>query len=185
MKKNIVLIRFSSRESGNSSAIINYLTTYYRSESIRNFTVDSTMIRPCDNCGYECLHLDKTCPNLTQFYKTMMDCICSADLVYFVIPNYCGYPCSNYFAFNERSVGYFNLDRALMQKYMNVNKRFIIISNSIGEPFISAMKQQVDGEPDILYLRSDQYAKKSIDGDILDSDAARNDLNDFLNQYSF
>ena len=89
----------------------------------------------------------------------MMDNICQADLAYFIVPNYCGYPCANYFAFNERTVGYFNLKRELMQKYMNVPKRFIMISNTEGSNFANAMKQQVNGEPDILYLKSGKYGK--------------------------
>lgn len=185
MTKSIVLMRFSSRDFGNSAAIAHYLSKYYRLTNIKSFTVDTALVRPCNNCDYECLQPEKTCPNLTDSYKELMDQICSADLVYFIVPNYCGYPCANYFAFNERSVGYFNMDSALLQKYMEVPKRFIVISNSEEQNFIGAMQQQVTAEPDILYLKSSKYGKKSIAGDILDSDAAKADLKAFLESSVF
>ena len=65
-----------------------------------------------------------------------------------IIPNYCGYPCANYFAYNERSVGYFNLDKVLMDKYMNAKKRFIVVSNTEGTNIENALTQQ-SAEPKI------------------------------------
>lgn len=110
----------------------------------------------------------------------MFDAICVAETVFFIVPNYCGFPCANYFAFNERSVGYFNKDRSLMGKYMSVQKRFIIVSNTQGQNFEAAMMQQVNSEPDILYMKTGKYRKKSIDGDMLDSEEAKADLRGFL-----
>lgn len=109
-----------------------------------------------------------------------MDRICRSDLVYFIVPNYCGYPCANYFAFNERSVGYFNLNRNRMDQYMSVPKRFIVVSNTAGDPFRAAMSQQTAKEPDILYLQSSKYHKRSIAGDLLESEAVKADLEAFL-----
>ena len=180
MTKSILLIQFSSRNSGNSSAISKYLTEYYTTETVRSYVMDSHIAGPCGNCDYECLQPGKKCPNLTSAYVEIMDHICNADLVYFIVPSYCGYPCANYYAFNEHSVGYFNMDRVLMKKYMDIPKRFIVISNSEGDNFNSAMQQQVADKPDILYLKSGKYGKKSIAGDILDSEAAKADLNAFL-----
>jgi len=107
-----------------------------------------------------------------------MDKICNSNLVYFIIPNYCGLPSANYFAFNERSVGYFNLDREKTNLYKNIKKRFIIVSNTEG--FDQYMQYQVNNAPDILYLKSGKYGKQSIAGDILDSEDARADLDAFL-----
>ena len=101
-------------------------------------------------------------------------------LVYFIVPNICGYPCANYFAFNERTVGYFNMDREKMARYMNVPKRFIVISNTEG--FEDAMRQQTDEAPQMLYLKSRKYGKSSIAGDLLESDAAKADLDEFLSR---
>ena len=184
MSNSIVLIRFSSREFGNCASVAGEITNYYSNDTVISYTVDGNTVQPCNNCDYECLHPQKLCPNVTDAQKAVMDAICKADLVYFIVPNYCGYPCANYFAFNERTVGYFNLNRELMKKYMEVPKRFVIISNTEGQNFTNAMQQQATGELDILYLKSSKYGKKSTAGDIMDSDAAKADLEAFLQQYS-
>ncbi len=100
------------------------------------------------------------------------------DLLYFVIPNFCDGPCANYYAFNERSVGYFNADTSKLQQYMNVRKWFIVVSNTEG--FETALMQQTAAQPDILYLKSKKYHTQSISGDILVSEAAKADLTAFL-----
>ena len=114
-----------------------------------------------------------------QMIRIMEASPVNSDLVYFIVPNYCGYPCANYFAFNERSVGYFNMDPLRMDRYMSVTKRFIIVSNS-EDHFAEAMQQQTNEIPDILYLRSSKYGKQSIAGDIMDSDEAKAVLEAFL-----
>ena len=108
----------------------------------------------------------------------MMDAIISSRLVYFLVPNYCGFPNANYFGFNERTVGYFGMDREKMNRYLEVPKRFIIVSNTEG--FEAAMHQQTSDDPKILYLKSGKYKKRSIAGDILDAEEARQDLLQFL-----
>jgi len=70
------------------------------------------------------------------------------------------------------------MDRDKMDRYMNVPKRFIIVSNTEG--FEDAMRQQTNETPEILYLKSRAYGKSSIAGDILSSDTARADLDKFL-----
>ena len=144
--------------------------------------MDGASIAPCNGCDYECLTPGKFCPKVTEDYLELMNTVCRSDMVYFVVPNYCGYPCANYFAFNERSVGYFNMDREKMQLYMDVPKRFIVVSNTEG--FEQAMQQQIIGDPEILYLKSGKYGKRSTAGDILDSEAAKADLDAFLSRNS-
>ena len=181
-KKPIVLIRFSSRINGNCQAIANHILEYYGAEQVQSYTVNSTVTDPCGNCDYECLKPNVTCPNISTQQSAIMEAISNASLAYFIIPNYCGYPCANYFAFNEKSVGYFNMDRASMQKYMRVPKRFIIVSNSESKTFVEAMRQQTDVDPDILYLKTGKYQKRSIAGDLMESDEAQADLDEFLDQ---
>ena len=179
-RRNILLIRFSFRESGNCKAIADKINEFYSGEHIVRYTVDTNSVPACSNCDYECLTPDKFCPKHDDAHTKIMDAICNADLVYFIVPNYCGYPCANYFAFNERSVGYFNKDQVLLDKYMAVPKRFIIVSNSESENFVGAMQQQVNGEPEILYLKSAKYGKRSIVGDLMESEATEADLKAFL-----
>ena len=184
MASEIVIIQFSSRISGNCTAISERISEYYVTKNITHFVVDDQVIRPCNGCDYECLQAEKKCPQCNDKQNQIMDAICSADLAYFVIPNYCGFPSANYFAFNERSVGYFDMDRSLMQRYMNVPKRFIVISNTEGENFVNALKQQVSGEPEILYLKTSKYHKRRIAGDMMDAPEANADLDAFLRSHT-
>ncbi len=108
-----------------------------------------------------------------------MEDVLASDITYFIVPNYCGFPCANYFAFNERSVGFFHLDRAQMTNYIEVKKKFILVSNTEGDQFHKAMEQQ-SNSPDTLYLKSSTYQKKSISGDILTSKSAQATLKSFL-----
>ena len=99
--KNIVLIRFSSRDNGNCAAITAQIQQYYKEEMVRSFIADHLVVKPCGNCDYECLQPQRQCPNITVVCTELFYAVCNADLVYYVVPNYCGYPCANYFAFNE------------------------------------------------------------------------------------
>lgn len=117
---------------------------------------------------------------MTDVQKKVMDTICSSDLVYYVVPNYCGLPCANYLAYNERCVGYFNMDRQLTQSYMSIKKAFIIVSNTENDFFVQAMRGQTNQEPEILYLKTGKYGKRSIAGDLMDSEAAAQDLAQFI-----
>ena len=122
MTKNIVLIQFSSREDGNSTKIQRYITKYYNNTNVTSIAISSQNLSTCGNCDYECLKVGEVCPHRNRFLVETMDAIISSDIAYFIIPNYCGFPCANYYAFNERSVGYFNMDRKLLEKYMQVQK---------------------------------------------------------------
>lgn len=179
MSKKVVLIQFSSRQKGNCKAISEVIREFYREDVVQTYIVDACNMSTCSNCDYECLTPGKTCPNLTQEQSQLYTDICNADITYMIVPNYCGYPCANYFAFNERSVGYFNQDRALMGKYMNAKKRFIVVSNTEGANFENALKQQ-SKEPEILYLKTGKYGKRSTAGDLMESEDAKADLVTFL-----
>ena len=103
-----------------------------------------------------------------------------SDLIYYIIPNHCGVPCANYYAFNERNVGYFNGDRSIMGKFMNISKRFIMVSNTETTAFESVIKQQSTAEAKTLYLKTSKYKKNSIAGDLMTSKDAMDDLTAFL-----
>lgn len=181
MDKQIVILSFSNRKNGNCTNISQFISNYYTDTDISCFTIDAGSFPSCGNCDCECLKGGMICPNLTEQQKSIMNTICNSNLVYFVLPNYCGYPCANYFAFNERSVGYFGMDQEKMDRYMSVPKRFVIVSNTEG--FENAMRQQTNAEPEILYMKSRKYKRRSVNGDILDSDTARADLAAFLATY--
>lgn len=178
MSKNVVILNFSGRKIGNCGRICDFLTDFYNRTNVCSLFVN---VGCCGNCNYECLNTNAICPNLDKEYLQIMDGIMDADLVYYVIPNFCGYPCANYFAFNERSVGYFNMDRVKMENYMKIPKRFIIVSNTEG--FEEVLMQQTIDEPIVQYMKSSKYNKRSTAGDIMECQEAKDDLTAFLKQH--
>lgn len=177
MENRIIVLNFSPRSSGNCQSISQFIVEYFSKSNVRLFFVG---MEPCSTCDYECLRRGADCPKCSDDQIKLMDAIVDASEVYYVVPNFCGYPCANYFAFNERSVGYFNGDRKKLQEYMAVKKRFVIVSNTENESFTKAMSQQIQGIPEILYMKTSKYKKVSIAGDILESEEARADLKEFL-----
>lgn len=179
MKKMVALLNFSPRSDGNCENVCKSILRFYAESNIRSYSIRN-IISPCGACDYECLKSDVHCPSLSREQAEVYEAVCRADLVYFVIPNFCGMPNSLYYAFNERSVGYFNLDKTVMSQYMAVKKRFIIVSNTESNIFTEAMRQQTMGIPEILYMKTGRYGKMSIAGDMMKSQEAQSDLNAFL-----
>lgn len=176
---NITVLNFSPRTNGNCSHICRLIRNHYANSNIRLFDV-CKYISPCTSCNYECLTPGAVCPMLSREQSSLMDSIRSSDLVYYVIPNFCGMPNAVYYAFNERSVGYFNMDRTVMGQYMAVRKRFIVVSNTESNMFAESLRQQTGSDPEILYLKTSRYKKKSTAGDMMESEDARADLMDYL-----
>ena len=174
----VCILNFSGRNNGNCQAISNFIKQYYDRFSNICALEHSMILDPCNHCDYECLQEHNVCTRKHEMDKIMEQLI-SSNMVYFIVPNYCGFPCANYFAFNERTVGYFNRDEQLLQKYYNIKKKFIIVSNTENETFYKAMEQQSTA-PDILYVSSNKYGKRSIAGDLLESDDAREALRAFM-----
>ena len=179
MVKHVVILNFSGRKVGNCSSIAEHISAYHANANILSYHIDQEF-GSCGGCNYECLTPGVTCPNVTAFQKEVMNAVCNSDKTYYIVPNYCGMPSGNYFAFNERSVGYFNMDRELLKKYMNVPKKFIIVSNTESEFFTQALRQQSNQEIKPLYMKTGKYGKRSTAGDILESEAARADLEAYL-----
>ena len=179
MGKKISILSFSARENGNCEHISDFIAQYHNASDATVYRIGGKIV-PCSDCNYECLTPGLTCPQITHYLKHVIDACCNSEMIYYVVPNFCGYPCASYFAYAERSIGYFSTDRAIMGNYRSIPKRFIIVSNTENESFKQAMRQQVTGEPEILYLKTSKYQKQSIAGDILDSTEAKDDLTDFL-----
>lgn len=183
--KTIALLRFSHRQEGNCAAIGAYIHSSFPDADILEFVMDADSCRPCHDCSYQCLRGEGSCPHLCGSYADALNTIRTSDLAFFILPNYCGFPCASYFAFNERSVGFFHGNEALLESYLAVPKRFIIVSNTESQVFTDAMQQQVLQPPEILYLKSNCYEKKGVNGDILSSDAAKSTLEAFLRKDDF
>lgn len=105
----------------------------------------------------------------------MLDAICQ-----FVIPNYCDYPCANYFIFNERSQCFFQGKPERLDAFLRVRKKFIVVSNTNQENFRQILSQNVDGEPEILFLSAKKYGRNSVCGDLMTSAAAAAEIDQFV-----
>ena len=112
----------------------------------------------------------------------MLEAMVHSDMVYFVLPNYCDYPCANYFIFNERSQCFFQGREDLLEAYLKVPKRSIVISSTNQDNFIRALAYQSDKEPEILFLSAKKYGKTSISGDLLTSQSALEDIRRFVSR---
>ena len=179
--KNVAILNFSTRKAGNCAHVGEFITAYHKDDQVKTFMIDNR-IAPCGGCDYECLNPAAKCPNVSAYQEEVMQAVMQSDVTYMIVPNYFGMPCSNYYAYNERGVGFFNMDRGVMGQYMNAKKRFVIISNTETVMFDQAMRQQTKEEPDVIYLKTGKYGKRSTAGDILDSEAAQADLLAFLNK---
>ena len=177
--KDVVILNFSGRTGGNCSSIADYISNKYKRTNVHVVRV-ADYFEPCGKCRYECLQKELICPRIGNEHQNIMESVCASDVTYYLIPNYCGLPCANYYAFNERIVGWFNGDREKMQRYLESDKRFIFISNTENDAFYQVTKQHATNNSEILYLASRKYSKSSIAGDLLQSDAAQSDLDCFL-----
>ena len=177
MENNITILNFSGRNTGNCSSITEVIKRHHKNTNICVYQINK-LFSPCNNCNYECLRENEKC-EYSAAQEALLETIFNSRLVYFIIPNYCGFPCANYFAFNERTVGLFNGNKDRLNQYMNVKKKFILISNAESKIFEAAMEQQAV-KPEILYMKSRAYGKQSIDGDLMDSKDALQDLLKFL-----
>lgn len=177
----IIIVSFSSRESGNCGQVADLIYKHsYKRTNVLVYKFSDFSIEPCGKCGYECFSNNAACPYINDMEYGLLDQICGSDMVYFVLPNYCDYPCANFFIFNERSQCYFQGHTERLERYLQVRKKFVVVSNSTAKSFAEAFRQHTDAEPQILYLSSKAYGKRSNAGDILTSVQAQEDLAAFL-----
>lgn len=177
---NVCIISFSSRKDGNCAEIKQFICSLY--PDARCFDFSDFTIASCGNCKYECFASGDQCPFIKDKEYQILDAITNSDLTYFVVPNYCDFPCSNFFVFNERSLCYFHNSESLLNAYLNVHKKFVVVSNTNTENFKTLFAYQTNDEPQILFLSSNKYAKRSIDGNLLTSEQAIEDLKKFVLQ---
>lgn len=177
MKKTI--ISFSGRKNGNCSNIGRML--YQSEEDSIFYDFSEISITPCTACSLECFKEGQQCPYRDDMVYTIYDSIMHSDMTFFIVPNYCDYPCSLYFIFNERSQCYFQHHPQLLEQYLEKRKKFIVISNTNQENFIKAFEYQSQ-KPDILFLSAKRYNKISIRGDLLDSLQAIEDIKNFAEE---
>ncbi len=177
----ITIVNFSGRKSGNCRAISKVIAASHYADETSVFDFCDIKLEPCGRCEYECFGSEKQCPYQPDGVYDLYDRITRSDLAYFIVPNYCDYPNANYFIFNERSQCYFQHNEQLLDRYLSVKKRFVVISNTQTQNFTTALGYHIpEGEiPDILFLPAKAYHKVSIDGDLMTSPEAKKAVESF------
>lgn len=176
----VLVISFSGRTGGNCDRISDLIRFSHPDSIIFRFS--EHQIHPCGGCNYECFADAEACPHMDDAEYGLLEAVCRSDMVYFVVPNYCDYPCANYFIFNERSQCYFQGHPKRLNEYLNVRKKFIVISNTNQDNFKEILAQQAVCEPELLFLSAKKFGKSSIFGDLTDSDDVRGMLERFCKE---
>ena len=175
-----VIISFSARKNGNCAQIGKYIQKLVQDPVLFEFSERS--IHACGGCDYECFTDQTKCPYKDDMECEILDAIVQSEMTYFILPNYSDYPCSNYFVFNERSQCYFQGKPKLLDDYLKVPKRSIVVSNTNTENFSKALAYQTEQTPDILFLSAKHYGKKSIKGDLATSKEVLDDIAAFVSK---
>lgn len=179
MSKQILIISFSSRKDGNCDSICKYIEEI-DPKYTESFLFSENSITACGRCAYECFIDNKMCPYFDDPEDGLLRQLCLSDQVYFIVPNYCDYPCSNFFIFNERSQVFFQGNPERLDQYEAIPKKFIVVSGSESENFRAAFRYHVNDEPEILFLSAKRFGKKSLAGDIITSIEVRAAINEFV-----
>lgn len=172
------IISFSSRENGNCAQTGKLIQSVIEDAELFDFS--KMILHPCGNCAYQCFSSRDQCPYIDDMAFRLLDAVTHSDLTYFIIPNYCDYPCANYFIFNERSQCYFQGRPELLEKYENVRKRAVVVSNTSEENFTRALSYQSYERVEILFLSAKKYGKNSIKGDLLTDKRVVSKLKEFI-----
>ena len=176
------IISFSGRKDGNCAAIARTLLGALAGEA-RCFDFSALRVPPCGGCGYECFQAREACPYFSDPVFSIYEAITDSDLSYFIVPNYCDYPCANFFIFNERSQCFFQHHPELLERYERAPKKFIVVSNTGQDNFTTAFQYHTgDAPPEVLFLSARRFGKVSIQGDLMDSPEARDTVLRFMDR---
>ena len=142
-------------------------------------------VHGCGACHCECFRQREACPYFADDAFRLNEAAALADRAVFIVPNYCDFPCSNFFLFNERSQCCFNGHAELADRYLAVPKKFIVVSNTGRENFLAAFRDHVlpKTEPDVCFLRAAAYHRISLDGDLMTCEPARAAVREFLRDW--
>ena len=177
---SVCIISFSSRKGGNCGQIAAYLRSLHGDAKLYDFS--DFNIHPCGGCAYECFMPGGRCPWMDDREVELYEGILGSTQAYYILPNYCDYPCANFFIFNERSQCYFQGHPESAGAYGLVPKKFIVVSNTNERNFKEVLAYHVEGEPQILFLHARKYGKVSIAGDIMTSKDAAEEIKAFADK---
>jgi len=153
-----------------------------RNETVTLLELSDLTFSTCGNCNYECFTDKRDCPFIDDDVVKAYSAICSSDISYYIVPNYCDYPNALFFTFNERSQCYFQDEPNLLIEYLSVQKKFVVVSNTEKENFRHAFKYHVGEGEEVftLYLSAKDFHKVSIEGDLMACEKAKQSVLDFV-----
>ena len=175
-----VIVTFSSRTNGNCSQIGKLIASLSNDSVLFDFSEFD--IHPCGRCATECFVARENCPFFADKEHEILESIVHSDVVYYVLPNYCDYPNANFFIFNERSQCFFQGRQDLLESYLRVPKRSIVISNTNKDNFVQALAYQSNKNPEVLFLSAKEYGKNGIHGDLLKNEEALERVKQFISK---
>lgn len=165
----VCIVSFSSRRDGNCAQIGRLIRSLTPGAAL--YDLSELELHPCGRCGYECFDRG-VCPFSDDAEYAILDAVTHSETAYFIVPNYCDWPCANFFAFNERSQCYFQGRPELLDAYEKVPKRVIVVSNTNEENFRPVMAYQSYAPPEMLFLSAKKFGKVSVRGDLLSAPEA-------------
>ena len=168
-------LNFSGRINGNCGRL---------ARAIEGEVIDvgQLNLHACRGCQYECFQEPERCPFIGDDLKALYERILDADEVVFFIPNFCNYPCADLFVFNERSCCVFGNNTELLNRFLAIPKRFVVISNTGTEHFQQFFDEMLVAEPPArtLFLSAREYGCRSLDGNLADVPEVLEKLYSFL-----
>lgn len=163
----ITIINFSGRnKAGNCEKISKYIENKLKkSHIIDTIKFSDLAIYPCSKCEYSCLNPNiGVCDNFDET-NIVYQQIGISDLAFYLIPIYSDYPCSNFFAFKERSQAAVGKD---MGNYNQIKKCFIFIANTGQHNILNVVKDEPGVENECLILSTYEFKTKGFNADLTD-----------------
>jgi multimeric flavodoxin WrbA len=179
MTNRDIILSFSGRKGGNCEQIADFIAEN-NDKPVKLYRMWEQNIHMCGDCGYECFAPDKECPHSADDERAVLDDICNSDTAYFLVPNYCGGPPAMLYALNERSVSFFAGHPERLERYMNVRKKFIVISSNQPDTFNTAFIQHDRNPREILWLSAREFGLRSMDTNLLQIDEVRERIRAFM-----
>lgn len=152
----VSILSFSSRSMGNCAAMAAYLKHLYGDDATV-YSFHEFQLTACGNCNNDCFAGRERCPHRDDMALTLYEAVMNSDVSYYIVPNYSGYPCSNFFVFSERGLCSYWGEPQRMERYSRARKKFIVVSNSGEEELGRAFRYHSEGESELLVLGSRQY----------------------------
>ncbi|MCL2461324.1 MAG: hypothetical protein FWF44_01550 [Defluviitaleaceae bacterium] len=176
-----VIVNFSGRiGDGNGSAIGEFIRRNIFSGGAELINFNSVSVHPCTGCGYECFYDHDSCRYAGDDAVRIYEAVADAEMAVFIVPSYCDFPCSNYFAFKERAQCFCWSEK--WQAYLDTRKKFVVIANSGFETISDVIKHGFSKvtDDDILLLRCLDYGSVSIKGNLMENERAGERIREFF-----